>query len=129
MINVRMAEPAELDEAKDYIQRIFPGSNIFVNDGDIILFAEYQGKKVGFAHLIDQGERYILQGIGVDRAMRRKGVGSMLMDHVMDLTGDSNRPIFLKVKVMNPAIDLYSRYGFFLKKFGTTLTLVRRNNN
>jgi ribosomal protein S18 acetylase RimI-like enzyme len=129
MIYVRVAEPAELDEAKDYIQSIFPQSNVYVNDGDTVLFAEYEGRKVGFAHLIDMGERYILQGIGVESSMRGRGVGSMLMDHVMELTGDSDRPIFLKVKVMNPAIDLYSRYGFFMKRFGTTLTLVKRHNN
>jgi GNAT superfamily N-acetyltransferase len=129
MIHVRVAEPTELDDAKDFIQSIFPESMVYVNDGDIILLAEYQGQKIGFAHLIDMGERFILQGMGVNEAMRGRGVGSMLMDHVMDMTSETDRPIFLKVKVMNPAIDLYSRYGFFMKRFGTTLLLVKKQNN
>lgn len=129
MICVRVAQPSELDDAKDFIRDIFPDAFIHIQDDDTVLLAEYDGQKVGFAHLIDEGERIILRGIGVHESMRGKGVGTMLMDHVLDLVSETDRPAFLKVKVMNPAIDLYARYGFFLKKFGDTCVLVRKPNN
>jgi hypothetical protein len=33
------------------------------------------------------------------------------------------------VKALNPAIDLYMRYGFMLKKFGDVHVLVKRTNS
>ncbi|MBU0532772.1 GNAT family N-acetyltransferase [Candidatus Micrarchaeota archaeon] len=127
MLNVRLAQPCEHDDAKDFIQSIFPDASVFISDEDTLLLAEFQGEKVGFAHLIDGGERFILQGFGVDKSMRGRGVGTMLMEHLLDIVDD--KPLFLKVKVMNPAVDLYARYGFFLKKFGQINVLVKKPNN
>jgi GNAT superfamily N-acetyltransferase len=129
MIYIRMAEPGELDDAKDFIRKIFPDAFVHIHDDDTLLLAEFQGQKVGFAHIIDYGERIVLQGIGVDKSMRGRGIGTLLMEHVMDVASETDRPIFLKVKVMNSAVELYARYGFFLKRFGTTLVLVKRQNN
>ena len=129
MISVRMAQLSELDDAKDFIRKIFPDAFVHVQDEDTILLAEYKGEKVGFAHVIDQGERLVLQGIGVEERMRNRGVGTVLIESVVEIAAETDRPVFLKVKLMNPAVDLYSRYGFFMKKFGNTLVLVKRPCN
>ncbi len=128
MISIRIVPPSEMDDAKNFIRRIFPNAMVHITDDDTVLLAENGEKKVGFAHILDDGERIILQGIGVEESMRGQGVGTMLIEHTMDMLADIDRPIYLKVKVMNPAIDLYSRYGFFIKKFGTTHVLVKKPN-
>lgn len=128
MITIRMVGPGELDEAKDFIRSIFPQAMVQITDDDTVFIAEMHGRPVGFAHLIDDGEAILLQGIGVDKSVRGQGVGTILLEHVLGGLQDSDRPIFLKVKVMNPAIDLYQRYGFMLKKFGDVHVLVKKPN-
>ncbi|MBN1170492.1 GNAT family N-acetyltransferase [Candidatus Micrarchaeota archaeon] len=129
MISIRLVRSGEIDEAKKFIRSIFPRAMIQINDDDTLLLAETKKKIVGFAHLLDDGEKIIFQGIGVHKSMRGAGVGTMLIEHSIEMFDESDRPIYLKVKVMNPAVDLYQRYGFFIQKFGTTYLLVRKPNN
>ena len=129
MINIRLVKPSELDNARNFIQSIFPEAMVQVNDDDLVLLAEHGDRVVGFAHVVDGGERIIVRGIGVESAMRGHGVGTLLLDCLLDMIKDDIRPIYLKVRSMNPAIDLYARYGFFLKKFGPTHVLVKRPHN
>lgn len=129
MITIRMVGPSELDSAKDFIQRIFPNALVQISDEDTVFLAEVQGKPVGFAHLVDDGDVVLLQGIGVEKSMRGQGVGTVLLEYVLDGLRDTDRPIYLKVKVMNPAIDLYARYGFMLKRFGDVHVLVKKPDN
>ena len=126
MINVRMATASDMDSVKDFIRDIFPDAMVQINDDDIVLLAEYTGDLVGFAHIIDEGDRAILQGIGVEDSVRSHGVGTMLLEHTL-MAFEGMKPIYLKVKAMNPAIDLYMRYGFMVKKFGErTHVLVKK---
>lgn len=129
MITIRTIKPSEMESAKNFIQSVFPNALVQIGDDDIILIAEYNSKLVGFAHVIEEEERILFQGLGVDHTMRGHGVGTFLLENIMDLFGESNKPIYLKVNVMNPAIDLYSRYGFFLQKFGDRLLLVKKINS
>ncbi len=129
MINIRIVRPSEMDEAKNFIRTIFPDAMVQITDDDTVLLAEDDARIVGFAHIIDEGDRLIFQGLGVEKSMRGQGIGTMLIERTMEMLQDSERPIYLKVKVMNPAIDLYSRYGFFIKKFGTTHVLVKKPNS
>jgi ribosomal protein S18 acetylase RimI-like enzyme len=128
MITIRLVGPGELDEAKDFIRSIFPQAMVQITDEDTVFLAEMHGRPVGFAHLIDDGDSILLQGIGVDKSVRGQGVGTILLEHVLGGLRDSDRPIFLKVKAMNPAIDLYQRYGFMLKRFGDVHVLVKKPN-
>lgn len=128
MITVRTAGPTDMDEAKDFIRKVFPKAMVQVNDEDVLILAECDGKIVGFAHVIDDGNRIILQGLGVEDGYRNQGVGTMLLQHIL-ATVDEDIPLVLKVKAMNPAVDLYARHGFFVKKSRDhTLTLVRKPN-
>jgi ribosomal protein S18 acetylase RimI-like enzyme len=128
MITIKLVGPGDMDHAKDFIRSIFPQAMVQVTDDDTLFLAEMQGRPVGFAHIIEDGDNILLQGIGVDRSVRGQGVGTILLEHVMEGLKDSDRPIYLKVKVMNPAIDLYARYGFMLKRFDDVHILVKKPN-
>jgi len=127
-ITVRTVRPSEMDVAKDFIRSVFPNAMVQVTEEDTLLLAESGGQLVGFAHVVDDGDRILLQGLGVDKSMRGQGVGTLLLEHIPHTLQDTERPIFLKVKVMNPAVDLYARYGFMLKKFGDVHVLVKKPN-
>jgi GNAT superfamily N-acetyltransferase len=129
MINIRIARPSEFDDAKELIKSIFPDAIVQINDEDTVLVAEDQGKIVGFAHMVDGGERIIVKGLGVAKSLRGYGVGTLLLECLFELIKDDARPVYLKVKYLNPAIDLYGRYGFFLRKFGQTYVLVKKSNS
>jgi ribosomal protein S18 acetylase RimI-like enzyme len=127
MIQVRIIRPSEVDTAKSLIRSIFPRAMVQITEEDTVIVATEMGRMVGFAHLIDDGEKVILQGIGVDKSARGQGIGTLLLEHILAALGDLDKPIYLKVRVMNPAIDLYSRYGFVLKKYDERVfVLVKR---
>jgi len=128
MITVRTAAHSDMDDAKGFIRKLFPKAMVSVSDDDLIILAEYNNRIVGFAHMIDDGDRMILQGLGVDGEARGRGVGTLLLTHILN-TIEEDIPVMLKVKVMNPAVDLYARHGFFVKRSNDhTLTLVRKPN-
>jgi GNAT superfamily N-acetyltransferase len=129
MITVRPIKESEMDFAKNFIRSIFPDAMVQITEDDTLLLAEYCGKAVGFAHIIDDGESFIFQGIGVVESMRGAGVGTILLEHVLDSIGNTERPIYLKVKATNPAVDLYLKYGFFLKRFDDAHVLVKKANS
>lgn len=128
MINVRVVKSSELETAKTLIRTIFPDAIVQITDSDILLIAEHEDKPVGFIHIIEEEDRILLQGIGVDKSMRGHGVGTVLMENALELLKYTHKPVYLKVKAMNPVISLYARYGFFLKKFGHTHVLVKKSN-
>jgi len=127
-VTVRIAHESEMDDAKVFIRSIFPDAMVNITDDDILLLAEHGDRMVGFAHIVDKGDKIILQGIGVDPSVRGHGVGTVLLEHALESLSDTDTPIYLKVKVMNPAVDLYARYGFMLKRFGDVHVLVKKPN-
>ncbi len=130
MIQVRLIRPSEVDMAKNFIRSIFPDAMVQIAEDDTVLIATEMGRLIGFAHVIDEGDRVIIQGLGVDKSVRGHGVGSILLEHILDALKDGEKPIYLKVKIMNPAIDLYIRYGFILRKYDeNVLVLVKRADN
>lgn len=129
MISIRMAGPGDLGPARELIQSIFPEAAIELTEEDTVLLAERQGKAIGFAHVVDLGDRFLLQGLGVKPVHRGYGIGSMLLDHAMDIVEQTGRPMYLKTNSLNPAIYLYARYGFQLKRFGSKHVLVKRPCN
>ena len=129
MITIRPVRYDEIDSTKRFISKIFPQAMVQVTDDDMVLVAENNGKLIGFAHIIEDDGQILLQGIGVDSSVRGEGVGTMLLDHVIELLKDSPKPVYLKVKALNPAIHLYARYGFVLKKFGDIHVLVKMPDN
>jgi predicted GNAT family N-acyltransferase len=129
MIRIRKMRRAELDRIRRFIHEIFPRSVVRVDSSDPVLLAESGGKAVGFVHLVAHHDRMILQGIGVVKSMRGKGVGSLLLERALALLSRSDKPVYLKVKALNHAVVMYARYGFFVKKFGRAHVLVKKPNS
>jgi ribosomal protein S18 acetylase RimI-like enzyme len=100
--------------------RVFP-SAVFLP-----LVAIKQNKVVGFAYLkIEKrlNNRYFSAtlGIGIDEAIRGKGLGSQLMENLLKLAQEENiKEISLTVLVDNEiALHLYKKHGF--EKVGETV--------
>jgi len=129
MINVRAIEASEFDEAIDFIQSIFPDRSVEVSDDDVIIVAEFEDQYVGFAHIAETEDALVLQGLGVESSMRGQGIGTMIVEHVMELLKETYKPIFIKTKALNNVVRLYERYGFCLKRFGNSITLVKKPDN
>ncbi|MCL2527257.1 MAG: GNAT family N-acetyltransferase [Defluviitaleaceae bacterium] len=43
---------------------------------------------------------------------RNNGIGSLYLTHIITLAGEQGKPIFLEVMKANPAVHLYTRFGF-----------------
>jgi ribosomal protein S18 acetylase RimI-like enzyme len=115
---IREVDDEELEEIADLIMEIFPDANLDFSDLDRVFVVENNQELVGFAHITDDDKRVIIRGFGVSENYRNFGAGSALMEKILELCELSDRPVYLKVKALNPAIHLYERYGFCLKKFG-----------
>jgi len=129
MIHIRKMRHHELDRTRRFIHGIFPRSVVRVDGADLVLLAETAGKPVGFVHLVELQDRMLLQGIGVVKRMRGKGVGTLLMERSLEMLSASGKPVYLKVKALNQAVNMYARYGFFVQKFGRAHVLVRKPNS
>ena len=75
---------------------------------------EFDGKILGFyiaSHVIDEVEIFT---IAVDKDYQNKGIGSKLLDHLIDRSKVNDiKKIWLEVSTKNQAgISLYKKYGF-----------------
>lgn len=82
-------------------------------DSDLFV-ADIKGEIAGYAvfwAVLDQGE---LGNVAVDESHRGKGIGSMLIQAVLDRADDRGvREVFLEVRKSNiGAQDLYKTFGF-----------------
>lgn len=128
-INIREMSRDNTIEALKIIRKVFPDSNVHVSYNDIILFAEKNGRQLGFIHFRELNDRVILKGLGVEDNKRGAGIGTRLMRAAIKLFDKKNKPVYLQVMAENPAVNLYARYGFVLKQFGEIYTLVKNVNN
>lgn len=78
-----------------------------------LLLASYNGAIVGFAitrWVMDEEELLL---IGVTKAYQRRGIGSHVVNHIIDRAIENNRQtIFLEVRDNNKAKDFYTQKGF-----------------
>lgn len=78
-----------------------------------VALTEYS-KVAGYAgmwHIVNEGQ---ITNIAVDKAYRRKGVGSLLLESLITTAGDKEMiGLTLEVRVSNiAAIEFYKKYGF-----------------
>jgi ribosomal protein S18 acetylase RimI-like enzyme len=111
------------------IRGLFPKSEPLFTERDVYFVAEEGGAIVGFVHLILGEGRILLQGIGVLPEWRGHGVGGRLLDAAVRFCDRRGADIFLKVKPANPALNLYHKKGFTLKKIKDVYILERRRAN
>jgi ribosomal protein S18 acetylase RimI-like enzyme len=58
---------------------------------------------------------------------RNLGIGTALLQHIIDATRTDYDALSLSVDPRNPAVHLYTRYGFVpCGESGTSITMIRR---
>ena len=126
-MKIRRAEFSE--ELASFIRRLFPKSEPLFTENDVYFVAEEKGDIIGFVHLILRENAILLQGIGVGPEWRERGVGGRLLDSAVRFCDRKKMDILLKVKPENPALNLYHKKGFTLKKIQDLYILERKRVN
>jgi len=129
MYTVKELDESELYRVIPLIKKIFPHACLDVGEDDLFFVATLKDEIVGFLHLVEREECFVLQGLGVDETHRRGGAGTALMEKVEQISEVTDKKIVLKVKSMNPAVNLYEKYGFIVRKFGTVHVLEKKRPN
>jgi N-acetylglutamate synthase-like GNAT family acetyltransferase len=127
LISVRKARKADMPSVFGMMELLFPTSRPRDLPGDAYLVAERKGILVGFCHYRLRENSCYIAGIGVLAQYREHGAGTLLLDSALrriDRLGIQKT--FLKVRALNPASKLYLKFGFFEKRSGDTLLLVRK---
>ena len=90
---------------------LFDLGALIASDYDQV-FGYYEDSLVGFIHINKLYENIDIVNIVVDENHRRKGIGSQLINYVVDLS-DKGDNLLLEVNDKNiPAIELYKKCGF-----------------
>jgi N-acetylglutamate synthase-like GNAT family acetyltransferase len=124
---VRRARKADLPAIQEMMALLFPSSSPRMLPDDIYFIAERSGIPIGFCHLRMREGRCYVAGLGVLAHYREHGLGTSLMQHALyyaDTHGAQST--CLKVRALNTASKLYVSLGFFEKRIGETLVLVRK---
>ncbi|HNT61136.1 MAG TPA: GNAT family N-acetyltransferase [Candidatus Bilamarchaeaceae archaeon] len=126
---MRIRKAGFSEELASLVRRLFPGSEPLFRDKDSYFIAEEDGRIVGFSHLIEAEGRMLLQGIGVLQEWRERGIGGRLLDASIRFADRKGMDVFLKVRPDNPALGLYYKKGFTLKKIKDVYVLERKRKN
>jgi GNAT superfamily N-acetyltransferase len=70
------------------------------------------GVDVGWIQQREDGSAILLGSIYVTPAMQRKGIGTRIIQMLLDLGRQRSHPVTLAVMKINPAVALYQRLGF-----------------
>ena len=128
-VKIRVADSEDKEKILELLSEIFPESAEFYNE-DTYFLAERGKEAVGFGHLKEKKERAYLQGIGVKEDERGRGTGTKLIEYMLDYCDRKGfQKITLKVKAENPAVGLYLKKGFLVKKMGKSHVMVRKQPN
>jgi ribosomal protein S18 acetylase RimI-like enzyme len=125
---MRIRKAGFSEELASLVRGLFPKAEPLFTEKDLYFVAEERGI-VGFVHLIDSEKGLLLQGIGVLPEWRGKGIGGELLDASVKVAEREGKDIFLKVKPDNPALNLYHKKGFTLKKMKGVYILEKKRMN
>ena len=128
-VNIRYVKKEELPEMLRVMYKVFPNADIKVRGYDGIIVADNSNDFIGFIHYSENEKAVFIKGIGVEPAYRGMGIGSLLLKKLLAIFEKKSKSIYLKVKMMNPALSLYMRHGFFLSRFGNVHLVVKKQNN
>ncbi len=130
MFSVRKAKKSDMPAIEGMASLIFPNSRFRSLQGDCYLVAERNRIPVGFCHFRIRGNTCYISGLGVLPHYREHGVGSHLMAEALYRADKAGvQTTLLKVRALNSAAKLYVQFGFFEKRTGDTLLLVRKRQN
>ncbi|VVC00882.1 Acetyltransferase (GNAT) domain protein [uncultured archaeon] len=128
--SVRRAKRSDMAAVREMIETLFPSGRSRQLPGDKYLVAERKGLPIGFCHYRMRGKICYIAGLGVLAHYREHGVGSHLMAEVLyDADRKGIQTTYLKVRALNSATKLYLQFGFFERRMGETLLLVRKRQN
>lgn len=116
--NIREIDEDEMENVLPIIEEIFPDAEIDVDEFDRIFVAEILDDILGFVHISETPRKIIVQGLGVEEDYRNQGVGSALMERVVDIAEVSDKSIYMMAQGLNPAVNFYEKFGFYASKFG-----------
>jgi len=126
---IRKMESEDVLEVVQLAKLLFPNSDITFKDTDLVLIAEEKDELIGFIHVSWINHKAIIRGLGVREDKRERGVGEMMLEAALSKLLNEHE-IHLKVKIDNiPALRLYEKYGFFLKRYGKSLIMVKKKQN
>ena len=105
--------------------------------GDYALIAlDAQGNQLGAVWLRyfssdSRGYGYVSDdipeiGIAVEEAQRGKGIGSLLLEELLNRTKQQVPSISLSVQTANPAMRLYEKFGFYVWNEADGAVIMRR---
>jgi len=129
IFQIRRARKSDMQVLLQLIAAIFPSARRRTKPGDIFLLAERGSVPVGFCHmrLDEEKKRCYIAGLGVLAHYREHGIGRRLMyEAVLFADKMGVETTTLKVRALNTASKLYLDFGFFERRAGDTLTLVRK---
>ncbi len=130
MFLVRKAAKADMAAIQEMVSLLFPNSRQRFLARDIFLVSERGGIIVGFCHYRIREKTAFISGLGVLHQYREHGVGTQLMAEALyriDRAGVQT--VVLKVRALNHAAKLYTDFGFFERRWGETMVLVRKKMN
>lgn len=103
------------DNMKGYVERVgtwdpdmFRGNF----EPSAIELIEVQGDRAGFFKLVPERDSIYLAELQVGKKYQENGIGSSILEKLIDYAGKKESLITLKVIRGNPAEFLYLRYGF-----------------
>ena len=124
---VSKARKADMPAIFEMISLLFPNSRNRHLPGDRYLVAKRAGVPIGFCHYRIRAKLCCIAGLGVLAQYRERGAGSHLMaEALFDADRKGVQTTYLKVRALNSAAKLYLQFGFYEKRMGETLLLVRK---
>jgi ribosomal protein S18 acetylase RimI-like enzyme len=73
---------------------------------------ECDGRAIGFLDVVEQEASTVLASIMIAPAFQRRGIGTHLIQDVLERAAARGVPVTLRVLRVNPARGLYERLGF-----------------
>ncbi|MCX8197333.1 MAG: GNAT family N-acetyltransferase [Candidatus Micrarchaeota archaeon] len=128
---VRRARKKDMENVRSLIATIFPKARNRIMPGDYFLIAEKNQIPIGFCHYRIRKKTCYIAGLGVLAHYREHGVGSKLLAEALyHIDKKGIQTTYLKVRATNyTAAKLYLHFGFFEKRAGDVILLVRKRAN
>lgn len=127
MFSVRKARASDRAAIDEMAALFFPNAHPRDLSDDRYLVAEKDGILIGFCHYRLREKRCYVAGLGVLAHYREHGVGGQLLaEAIFDAEKRGSQETVLRVRALNHASKLYHDMGFVEKKYGDTMTLVRK---
>ncbi len=116
-----------MDAIGDLMALLFPDATSRLLPDDVFFIAERSGVPIGFCHLRMRNNRCFISGLGVLAHYREHGIGTSLLEHALYYADKHGaQSTYLKVRALSNASKLYLSLGFYEKRMGETLVLVRK---